>query len=247
MMEEFLKDDIPNVKLKFCENIQHVVDVFNTHRNGRDLFDTQLKDLLLDIGKENKYRGRLAIVKNLHHICGFLGTEEWQGSEFEDLLTNAFTDPAAAVRRAAVDAMNGIVRLSRSHWAYIQKSKVMEQIKKPFEQDSSCNYHHRLVALFFCRDLYRDMHDGTWDSQGQPVSDQEIKTSFRDVILKSLQDDVPNVKVEANKVTEALASMLQGDKEIQDAVDSCEADDDADVRYFAELASAAMKDDIGDW
>lgn len=118
MMTTFLQDELAEVKLKFCNNLGGVVEIVDA-----DTFAKNLAQPIIDIGKDTKYRARLSVVGNLHHICKFLGVDQWAGSQFEELLTTSFTDPAAAVRKASVSALKGIVALSPSHWNYVKDSR----------------------------------------------------------------------------------------------------------------------------
>merc|ERR1711881_622879 len=156
------------VKLKFCNHLGDIVKIGGIDR--RD-FQQDLQPLILDIGKDTKYRTRMAVVRNIHHVAYFLGEEEFKDSQFEKLLIRSYTDPSAAVRKAAVEATKGIVEYFG--WNFVLKRMVGDPtsddddapktddpenkcMTNPFRQNVSTNYHHRLVAIYFFRGAYAE-------------------------------------------------------------------------------------------
>lgn len=224
MMEKFLTDESCVVKYNACNNLQGIVRLMD-----KETFNERLGKLIEDIAKDVKYRSRLAVIENLHHIAGFLGEKDFANSSFEKLLVEAYTDPTCAVRRAAVSATKGIVEILSGGWEYVISSKCWETITRPYEPDTTANYHHRLVAIYFLQEMAELVTD-------EIIQSSDIETSFKSILCKALGDEVVNVRIETMKVAAKMVSVFGENTEVQAKLQEVLKDsEDHDVQYFAKV------------
>lgn len=247
MMKKFLDDEDAPVKLNFCNALEGIVRIVDAQT-----FQDELAGPILQIGKDTKYRARMAVVGNLNYLYAFYvetgGLELWKNSEFEQLLSVSFTDPAAAVRKAAAKALRGICkneingkRMMVNGWEYINSKAddgLMQTLLAPFAQDATANYHHRLTCIYFFKDLFTDVDSGgTTLKRTREDSLEMIRKQFQPILDASLTDEVPNVKVQALKAVIVMKELYSNDQAIKNGVEANLNDADGDVQYFARKAN----------
>ncbi|EDQ91727.1 uncharacterized protein MONBRDRAFT_14476, partial [Monosiga brevicollis MX1] len=136
---------------------------------------------------------------------------------------NHWSSVVYAVRRAAIDCLCKLTKEFGSQWC----SKAIMGPLKELAQDS--HFSHRLTSLFACADL---------SGVCEPVV---CKEKILPMVLPLAADKIPNIRINVAKTLETLLTSMGSDASTVDAamrptLEKLVADQDVDVRYFADRA-----------
>ncbi|KAI5475357.1 hypothetical protein MNV49_001588 [Pseudohyphozyma bogoriensis] len=222
---QLLKDEFPDVRLNIISKLEQVNAVI-----GIDLLSKALLPAIVELAEDKQWRVRQAIIEYIPLLAKQLGVQF-----FDDLLANLcmtwLGDPVFSIREAATVNLRKLTEVFGVEWA---KTTI---IPKVLAMGSNQNYLFRMTTIFAITTM-------------APALDVDVvRSSVLQVVNNLVSDRIPNIRFNVAKAFEVLATGVAGQpggKElvaegILPGLEKLRADTDADVRFFAEKATATAQ------
>jgi len=217
ILKKLAADESPLARLNLCSKLADICAIL-----GIELFESEVLPLLKNVTIDQKWRVRNSIIKNIANIGIQMGKEKFAKSRLREVLVQSFKDPAATVRETASNQVKILFAKFGYDW---MAQNIFYEMKAICS--SSGNYLHRMVPL------------KTIQLIAMNLSSSQIKNEFGDLLLKSLDDNVSNVRFTACRVLKEILSRLDSDFQSQFKIrlqQLIHDDNDVDVRFFGTCA-----------
>lgn len=213
------KEEAPEVRLKVLEHLHKVVDTIGTAS-----LEKFIVGALLSLGVDALWRVREKVVEQLPLMAKALGPAIFE-EKLMPMLTAAYQDQVNAVRMSATRTLQPLARVLGLPWV---RAKLLPKLVELYNAEGS-SYLQRITVLYGIRDLsvHPDM--------------AELAHELLPLVLRGLQDTVPNVRFVAAQVIQDALPILDRSKVnsvIKPALATLAdvAAGDLDVQYFASVA-----------
>jgi serine/threonine-protein phosphatase 2A regulatory subunit A len=215
-----LKDEIPEVRLNIISKLEEVNSVI-----GVDLLAQELLPAIEDLAEDAHWRVRLAIIEYVPLLASQMGTAflfqknaEGEDGELTKLCLRWLGDRVYSIREAAAVNLKRLAEVFGPEWA---KEHVIPRVMALAENP---HYLHRSAVVRAMTLLA--------SAAGQDTCLRDIMPALK----AAAKDAVPNVRFGAAKALGEVASTLDAavvEGEIRPTLAELEADEDADVRFYA--------------
>ena len=216
-----LKDEIPEVRLNIIAKLEEVNSVI-----GVDLLARELLPAIEDLAEDAHWRVRLAIIEYVPLLASQMGTaflfqkngDTGEDGELTKLCLRWLGDRVYSIREAAAVNLKRLAEVFGEEWA---KEHVIPRVMALAQNP---HYLHRTAIVRVMTLL-------------ASVAGRE--TCLRDIVpalKRAAKDAVPNVRFCAAKALGEVAAALDAaavEGEIRTTLAELEADEDADVRFYA--------------
>ncbi|CAD8174704.1 unnamed protein product [Paramecium octaurelia] len=211
LISTLIKDDVAEIKIKLAHNLDQLSQTI-----GPDNSKKHLVPLISCFATEKQWRFRLemmSIIPKLLKVAGYDSFLELQ----EIYLDKGVLNHYQAIRDQAIDNLVPICE----NFGYDKiRDFILRCISKQFEQP---NYIFRVSAMHSITKL-RDV-----------LSIDDLLNLFKDITSKSINDRVPNVRLNAFKLFTAIQDKLdyRTQNEFKNKTRFLQQDDDKDVQFYA--------------
>lgn len=223
---QLLKDEFPDVRLNIISKLEQVNAVI-----GIELLSKALLPAIVTLAEDKQWRVRQAIIEYIPLLAKQLGVQFFD-DQLGNLCMTWLSDPVFSIREAATVNLFKLTEVFGVGWA---KEAI---IPKVVENGKAQNYLSRMTTVFALTTM-------------APALDVDVvRSSVLEVILALAGDKIPNIRFNVAKALEVLAVAMgqQGEagkqvvvEGILPALEKLRSDSDADVRFFAEKASAVAQ------
>ena len=215
-----LRDAASEVRLNLISSLSSLNEVM-----GVDLLSQSLLPAILDLAQDGKWRIRLAIIKHIPLLAKQLGRDFFT-EKLVSLCVGWLGDDIASIRTAAAANLKELTALFGTDWAIENLIPSVMAIRR---HDS---YLRRLTALQACAMMATEMGSDTATLEVLPL------------VLEMATDVVANVRFNVAKELQVHIAPVCGyptyESQILPVLTMLMNDDDRDVRYYAEKATAAL-------
>ncbi|CAK81537.1 unnamed protein product (macronuclear) [Paramecium tetraurelia] len=211
LISTLIKDDVSEIKIKLAHNLDQLSQTIGPENSKKHLVP-----LISSFATEKQWRFRLemmSIIPKLLKVAGYDSFLELQ----EIYLDKGVLNHYQAIRDQAIDNLVPICE----NFGYDKiRDFILRCISKQFEQP---NYIFRVSAMHSITKL-RDV-----------LSIDDLLNLFKDITSKSINDRVPNVRLNAFKLFSAIQDKLdyRTQNEFKDKSRFLQQDDDKDVQFYA--------------
>ena len=215
-----LKDEFPEVRLNIISKLDQVNQVI-----GVDLLSQELLPAIKDLAEDIHWRVRLAIIEYVPLLASQMGTaflfQKTDGAKEEQLNSLCLqwlSDRVHSIREAAAVNLQKLTEVFGAEWA---RAHILPHV---MELMNNNHYLYRTTVIRAMTLLSKAV--------GQEVCMREIMPALK----AAAKDKVPNVRFAVAKALGEVAAALDAsavDGEIRPTLADLEADEDADVRFYA--------------
>ncbi|RMZ92231.1 hypothetical protein DV736_g528, partial [Chaetothyriales sp. CBS 134916] len=249
MFLQMLKDEFPDVRLHIISKLELVNDVI-----GIDLLSQSLLPAIVQLAEDKQWRVRLAIIEYIPLLAKQLGVQFFD-DQLSTLCMGWLSDTVFSIREAATANLKKLTEVFGVDWA---RTSIVPKVSSLAQQP---NYLYRMTTCFAVSTL-------------APVLTLEIiKESILPILDRLVSDPIPNIRFNVAKTYAILIDTLrklpaEGTLEeveqsganaapspksqdlirgqILPSLEKLQADDDADVRYFATTAAGGQAGPSGE-
>jgi serine/threonine-protein phosphatase 2A regulatory subunit A len=212
-LENFLQDEYPEVQLHVLQNLGRISHLL-TEMTG-------VVSIILNMSKATNWRVREGVAQLMPHLAEARGMDFFGSVLLEPAWLALLLDPVAQVRQACVKGMPLLCKVAGPDW-------MLHQLVLPHHvriyNAASTNYLIRMTIL----QAHAQMG----------LSGGDLLEEALQELMRGLKDRVPNVRITAAKGLLMLAQS-QDVQKIKNTLELCIVEEeDADCRYFCELAMA---------
>uniref|UniRef100_A0A8C9W4U4 Protein phosphatase 2 scaffold subunit Abeta n=1 Tax=Scleropages formosus TaxID=113540 RepID=A0A8C9W4U4_SCLFO len=210
-----LKDECPEVRLNIISNLDCVNEVIGIRQLSQSLLPA-----IVELAEDAKWRVRLAIIEYMPLLAGQLGVEFFD-EKLNSLCMAWLVDHVYAIREAATNNLMKLVEKFGADWAQTTI------VPKVLAMSNDPNYLHRMTTLFCISAL------------SEPCGQEITCKHMLPVVLTMSNDQVANVRFNVAKTLQKVGPVLDNNTlqtEVKPVLEKLVADQDIDVRYFAQEA-----------
>lgn len=246
MFLQMLKDDFPEVRLNIISKLELVNDVI-----GIELLSQSLLPAIVQLAEDKNWRVRLAIIQHLPLLASQLGVKFFD-EKLSSLCMSWLGDTVFSIREASTQNLKKLTEVFGVPWANEQI------VPKVVAMGSHPNYLYRMTTCFAVSTL------------APALSFPVIEQSICPILSNLVSDNIPNIRFNVAKSYAVLVDVLkrlpdseetvysldkegktgegsaQGEalikNEVMPNLEKLMADQDCDVRFFAELAAKSYND-----
>ncbi|KAI0304580.1 ARM repeat-containing protein [Russula brevipes] len=208
-----LKDEFPDVRLNIISKLEQVNEVI-----GIQLLAENLLPAIVELAEDKSWRVRQAIIEYIPLLATQLG---------KDLCMSWLGDTVYSIREAATINLKKLTEVFGVDWARAQI------VPKVVAMGSHPNYLYRMTTVQAIGTIAPSLNIDI-------VCDEII-----DALLRLANDPIPNIRFNVARSLEVVATTYGGrptgkelaQQKIVPVLEELTSDQDADVRYFATLAS----------
>eukprot|EP00038_Savillea_parva_P007666 m.171747 g.171747 ORF g.171747 m.171747 type:complete len:588 (-) comp13414_c0_seq1:213-1976(-) len=218
---QLLRDENAETRLSVVSGLGKLNDVV-----GTDVVIEHILPELQHLAEDIQWRVRLAMSEQFPALGKALGEESFD-SYLTELLMNWLSDSVFAIRQSACKVLSELLGTFGEAWA---KKTVVPRVRTMAEEGPERTYIARLTSLMLIQHCSATMDKDALNKMLLPS------------VIKLCKDPVPNVRFNASKTLEAIASRVDKGaavKEIRPQLEAMLNDTDSDVQYFAKSALAA--------
>ncbi|KAI9444893.1 ARM repeat-containing protein [Lactarius indigo] len=216
-----LKDEFPEVRLNIISKLEQVNEVI-----GIQLLADNLLPAIVELAEDKSWRVRQAIIEYIPLLATQLGRAFFD-EQLANLCMSWLGDTVYSIREAATINLKKLTEVFGVEWARTQI------VPKVVNMGSHPNYLYRMTTVQAIGTIAPSLNI-------EIVSDEII-----DALLHLATDPIPNIRFNVAKSLEVVATTYgktpEGKELAQQKVvpvlEELKTDQDADVRYFAALAS----------
>ncbi|KAH9178810.1 ARM repeat-containing protein [Lactarius sanguifluus] len=216
-----LKDEFPEVRLNIISKLEQVNEVI-----GIQLLADNLLPAIVELAEDKSWRVRQAIIEYIPLLATQLGRTFFD-EQLANLCMSWLGDTVYSIREAATINLKKLTEVFGVEWARTQI------VPKVVNMGSHPNYLYRMTTVQAIGTIAPSLNI-------EIVSDEII-----DALLHLATDPIPNIRFNVAKSLEVVATTYgktpEGKELAQQKVvpvlEELKTDQDADVRYFAALAS----------
>lgn len=220
LLEGFLNDEYPEVQINILSKLSRVTHLLSQ-------MDAVVQ-CIVNMSKATNWRVREAVGFLLPHLAEARGVEFFQGNLFE-IWMHLLMDKVSDVRSSCVMGMAKLVTVTGSDWI---QGQILPQYLDVYNGASS--YLTRITILRSFSNM----------AEAENSVTSELLESVVDLLLRGLEDTVPNVRMTAAIGLGTLSSIVDKgmlESKIQPALEKRIAeDDDDDCKQFAQKAIDAI-------
>ncbi|KAI0274969.1 ARM repeat-containing protein [Gloeopeniophorella convolvens] len=216
-----LKDEFPEVRLNIISKLEQVNEVI-----GIQLLADNLLPAIVELAEDKSWRVRQAIIEYIPLLATQLGRVFFD-EQLANLCMSWLGDTVYSIREAATINLKKLTEVFSVEWARTQI------VPKVVNMGSHPNYLYRMTTVQAIGTI-------------APSLDIDIiRNEIIDALLHLATDPIPNIRFNVAKSLEIVATTYGKTPEgkelaqskIVPALEELKADQDADVRYFATIAS----------
>ncbi|CAD8068459.1 unnamed protein product [Paramecium primaurelia] len=212
LITTLIKDDVVEIKIKLAHNLDQLSQAI-----GQDNSKKHLVPLIQTFASEKQWRYRLemmSIIPKLLKVAGYDSFLELQEVYLEKGVLNHYQ----AIRDQAID---NLIQLSEIFGYDKIREFILKCINLQFEQP---NYIYRVSAMHSIAKLKNTL------------SKDDLVNQFKEITQKSLNDKVPNVRLNIFKLFTTIQNKLDNktQNEFKNKARILQQDQDIDVKYFAQ-------------
>jgi serine/threonine-protein phosphatase 2A regulatory subunit A len=220
LLEGFLNDEFAEVQLHVLNKLSRVAHLFSK-------MDVVVNAIMV-MTKAHNWRVRESVASLLPHLAEAMGVDFFK-EQLLDAWMKLLMDQVCQVRMSCVAGMAQLLNVGGANWM----QKELLTLYKQLYNDNADTYLTRITILRCYGAL-----SGAAKTLSQSSS---LKEETMNMLLTALEDPVANVRLVASKGLTDFAKLLENDSvvgsKIKPALQARVAnDDDADVRFFSELA-----------
>ncbi|KAI9512485.1 ARM repeat-containing protein [Russula earlei] len=216
-----LKDEFPDVRLNIISKLEQVNEVI-----GIQLLADNLLPAIVELAEDKSWRVRQAIIEYIPLLATQLG-KDFFDEQLSSLCMSWLGDTVYSIREAATINLKKLTEVFGVEWARTQI------VPKVVTMGSHPNYLYRMTTVQAIGTIAASLNIDI-------VCDEII-----DALLRLANDPIPNIRFNVARSLEVVATTYgntRGGKELAQqkivpVLEELMADQDADVRYFASLAS----------
>ncbi|KAF1350955.1 protein phosphatase PP2A regulatory subunit A [Delphinella strobiligena] len=246
MFLQMLKDDFPEVRLNIISKLELVNNVI-----GIELLSQSLLPAIVQLAEDKNWRVRLAIIQHLPLLASQLGVKFFD-EKLSSLCMSWLGDTVFSIREASTQNLKKLTEVFGVPWANEQI------VPKVVAMGGHPNYLYRMTTCFAVSTL------------APALSFPVIEQSICPILSNLVSDNIPNIRFNVAKSYAVLVDVLkrlpdseetiysldkegktgegsaQGEalikNEVMPNLEKLMADQDCDVRFFAELAAKSYND-----
>ncbi|KAI0001720.1 ARM repeat-containing protein [Russula vinacea] len=216
-----LKDEFPDVRLNIISKLEQVNEVI-----GIQLLADNLLPAIVELAEDKSWRVRQAIIEYIPLLATQLG-KEFFDEQLSSLCMSWLGDTVYSIREAATINLKKLTEVFGVEWARTQI------VPKVVAMGSHPNYLYRMTTVQAIGTIAPSLNIDI-------VCDEII-----DALLRLANDPIPNIRFNVARSLEVVATTYGktpegkelAQQKIVPVLEELMADQDADVRYFASLAS----------
>ncbi|KAH9982789.1 ARM repeat-containing protein [Lactifluus volemus] len=216
-----LKDEFPDVRLNIISKLEQVNEVI-----GIQLLADNLLPAIVELAEDKSWRVRQAIIEYIPLLATQLGRAFFD-EQLANLCMSWLGDTVYSIREAATTNLKKLTEVFGVEWARTQI------VPKVVNMGSHPNYLYRMTTVQAIGTIAPSLNLDI-------ICDEII-----DALLHLANDPIPNIRFNVARSLEVIATTYGERPEgtelarqkIVPVLEDLKADQDADVRYFATLAS----------
>jgi len=216
-----LKDEFPDVRLNIISKLEQVNEVI-----GIQLLADHLLPAIVELAEDKSWRVRQAIIEYIPLLATQLG-KDFFDEQLSSLCMSWLGDTVYSIREAATINLKKLTEVFGVEWARAQI------VPKVVAMGSHPNYLYRMTTVQAIGTIAPSLNIDI-------VCDEVI-----DALLRLANDPIPNIRFNVARSLEVVATTYGGtaagkdlaQQKIVPVLEELMGDQDADVRYFATLAS----------
>eukprot|EP00386_Alphamonas_edax_P001714 GDKI01005142.1.p1 GENE.GDKI01005142.1~~GDKI01005142.1.p1 ORF type:complete len:590 (-),score=207.65 GDKI01005142.1:146-1915(-) len=224
LIMDLLKDENTDVRLNVVCHAGDICEILGADALAHSLLNA-IQGLVQEAGA---WRIRLSVVEQIPRLAKHFGQELFS-SKLEGLFLNALTDPVHTVREATIKNIKVLAESFGPEWTV---DHLLPKVLEQYSPEKS--YSKRLTALHAVPHL------------ASVLSMDQIERHLVPIVVKSMKDNVPNVRFASAKTASVLLdknlmspNIVQG--MLKPGLQELINDSDGDVAHFASKALLKCK------